>query len=134
MVWDSKHTIPVRLTIDKNNQLSECLIHFEIIQDYSGSGVKGEKITLGHIMLNLAEYVEESESLPEGEEGVTRRYLMQDSKVNSTLKISILMKQIDGERNYIAPPLKTAAVFGGIAGVMGGEGEEGDLGCKFVDI
>ncbi|KAH8811443.1 N-terminal C2 in EEIG1 and EHBP1 proteins-domain-containing protein [Xylogone sp. PMI_703] len=128
VVWDSTHIIPVRLTIDKNNQLAECLIYFEIIQDYSGSGVKGEKITLGHITLNLAEYVEESEALVEGEEGITRRYLMQDSKVNSTLKLTIFMKQIDGERNFIAPPLKTAAVFGGIAGIMAGEGEEGDLG------
>ncbi|RFU32638.1 hypothetical protein B7463_g3705, partial [Scytalidium lignicola] len=128
VTWDSTHIIPVRLTIDKNNQLAECLVIFEIIQDYSGNGVKGEKITLGHVTLNLAEYVEESEALSEGEEGVTRRYLMQDSKVNSTLKISIFMKQIDGERNFIAPPLKTAAVFGGIAGIMAGDGEEGDLG------
>lgn len=123
--WDYVRTIPVRLTIDKNNNLQECLIHFEILQDYS-SGARGEKITLGYITLNLAEYVEESE---DGEEGVTRRYLMQESKINSTLKVSIAMKQIDGERNFVAPPLKTAAVFGGIAGIMAGEqGEPDDMG------
>ncbi|KAK3363417.1 hypothetical protein B0T25DRAFT_527361 [Lasiosphaeria hispida] len=43
---------------------------------------------------------------------------MQESKINSTLKISILMAQVDGERNYVAPPLKTAPVFGGIAGFV----------------
>jgi hypothetical protein len=101
------------------------LINFEVLQDYS-SGGRGEKITLGYVTLNLAEYVEESE---DGEEGVTRRYLMQESKINSTLKIGIAMKQIDGERNYVAPPLKTAPVFGGIAGIMAGEqGETDDAG------
>jgi hypothetical protein len=118
----------VRLTIDKSNNLQECLINFEVVQDY-GSGVRGEKITLGHVTLNLAEYVEDSEMGPDGEEGVTRRYLMQESKINSTLKIAITMKQIDGERNFTAPPLKTAPVFGGIAGIMAGEqAEQDDVG------
>lgn len=57
----------------------------------------------------------------DAEDGVVRRYLMQDSKINSTLKISILMVQIEGERNYVAPALKSAPVFGGIAGIMPGE-------------
>ncbi|KAL7920033.1 N-terminal C2 in EEIG1 and EHBP1 proteins domain-containing protein [Trichoderma austrokoningii] len=137
----------VRMSVDKNNSLNECLIEFEIVQEFALT----EKITLGHVKLNLAEYVEESEiflrevnSLPstrkrtnssgsptsandlklsdevirDAEEGIVRRYLMQDSKVNSTLKISILLIQVDGERSFIAPPLKTAPVFGGIAGFM----------------
>ena len=58
------------------------------------------------------------------DDGVVRRYLMQDSKINSTLKVGILMEQVDGERNFIAPPLKTAAVFGGIAGILPGESLE----------
>jgi hypothetical protein len=122
----------VRLTIDKSNNLQECLISFEVVQDYS-SGARGEKITLGHVTLNLAEYVEESEMGPDGEEGVTRRYLMQESKINSTLKIGIMMKQIDGERNFTAPPLKTAPVFGGIAGIMAGEqAEQDDVGRGYA--
>ena len=39
------------------------------------------------------------------------------------------MKQIDGDRNFIAPALKLAAIFGGIAGIMNaqeGEGCEAD--------
>jgi hypothetical protein len=130
--WDYKCTIPIRLTIDKSNNLQECLINFEVVQDYS-SGGRGEKITLGNVSLNLAEYVEESEMGSDGEEGVTRRYLMQESKINSTLKIGISMKQIDGERNFVAPPLKTAPVFGGIAGIMSGEQvEQDDLGREYL--
>lgn len=63
-------------------------------------------------------------------DGITRRYLMQDSKVNSTLKISILMVQTDGDRNYVAPTLRTAPVFGGIAGMMAGDQPEDDTGRK----
>lgn len=37
------------------------------------------------------------------------------------------MKHIEGDRNYIAPPLKTAPVFGGIAGIMAQEAPEGSL-------
>lgn len=51
---------------------------------------------------------------------------MQESKINSTLKIGIAMKQVDGERNFTAPPLKSAPVFGGIAGIIAGEQTEQD--------
>lgn len=72
---------------------------------------------------------------PEVEDGVVRRYLMQESKINSTLKIGILMIQVDGERNYAAPPLKTAPVFGGIAGIMTAEPvEQDDSGRKFPPL
>lgn len=71
---------------------------------------------LGTVTLNLAEYVEESE-----EEEVVRRYLLQDSKINSTVRIGVSMKQVDGERGFVAPALKTVGVFGGIAGIMAGE-------------
>jgi hypothetical protein len=116
------------MTIDKNSNLQECYVNFEVVQDYS-STVRGDKITLGYVSLNLAEYVEESEMSADGDDGVVRRYLMQDSKINSTLKIGISMKQVDGERNFVAPPLKTAPVFGGIAGIMSGEqNDQDDIG------
>lgn len=124
MSWDYMRTIPIRLTIDKSNNLQECMINFEVVQDYS-SGARAEKITLGCVSLNLAEYVEESESIGV-EEGVVRRYLMQESKINSTLKIGLAMKQVDGERNFTAPQLKGAPVFGGIAGIIAGEQAEQD--------
>ncbi|QPG94614.1 hypothetical protein C2857_006546 [Epichloe festucae Fl1] len=145
----SKLVTGIRISVDKCNNLGECPIEFEILQEFGMT----EKITLGYVKLNLSEYVEESESFgreigspprkrssigvsptsgegadkPETrlvEEGIVRRHLMQDSKINSTLKIGILMVQVDGERNFIAPPLKTAPVFGGIAGLVGSEVED----------
>ncbi|KAF2264908.1 hypothetical protein CC78DRAFT_532783 [Lojkania enalia] len=125
--YDYAITVPLKLTVDKNGMLQESWIEFEVIQEYSAGG-KGERITLGFVRINLAEYVEASEaSSVEGEEiGITRRYLMQESKINSTLKICIYMKQIEGDKNFIAPPLKTAQVFSGIAGIVSGEQGDSD--------
>lgn len=83
MTWEYVKDLPVRLTIDRNGMLQETEIHFEILQEYS-SGARGERIILGTIKLNLAEYVEGSD---ERHDGVVRRYLMQESKINSTLKV-----------------------------------------------
>lgn len=209
--------IPVRIAIDKSNSLSECLVEFEVIQEFppthsgpSLAGSRDEKITLGRLTLNLAEYVEESEAIvrenhgfrmrgPSGsgaasvpqaaqqqqqqqqqtghtrkpssvsdvslsptsarksldarksadqpqaapaptqpdvlvEEGIIRRYLLTDAKINSTLKISLLVVQLDGERTFVAPPLKTAAVFGGIGGMAGSTHPAAeDFGQHFQD-
>ena len=35
------------------------------------------------------------------DEGIVRRYLMQDSKVNSTLKVGIALRQVEGDRNFV---------------------------------
>ncbi|GJN67347.1 hypothetical protein PLICBS_001371 [Purpureocillium lilacinum] len=149
----SKVIPSVRISIDKSNNLTECPIELEVVQEF----VSSEKMVLGNIKLNLSEYVEESEAFARdiaspprkrsslaisptsaapneplqaqtADDGIVRRYLMQDSKVNSTLKVGILMIQMDGERNYIAPPLRTAPVFGGIAGFMGPEQAEDETG------
>ncbi|QRD06323.1 hypothetical protein JI435_117120 [Parastagonospora nodorum SN15] len=124
-------SLPVRLTVDKNGMLQESFLELEVIQEYTGSG-RGERITLGNVKLNLAEYVEQSDLAPaDGDDpGVTRRYLMQESKINSTIKLGIYMRQTEGDKNYIAPALKTAQVFSGIAGIMAGEqGEVEDSGA-----
>lgn len=136
--WNYEKTLQVRLTIDRNQTLHECELVLDIIQEF-GSGGHSDKNFLGRIRLNLAEYVDKSDD----EEGIVRRYLMQDSKVNSTLRVGIVMHQIDGDRNFIAyallsliiislvliassPPLRSAAVFAGIAGVVSSEQADHD--------
>ncbi|KAI8936596.1 hypothetical protein NX059_006998 [Plenodomus lindquistii] len=106
--------------------LHESWIEFEVVQEYYGGSGRGDRITLGHVKLNLAEYVEPSEmaAAPGEEPGVKRRYLMQDSKINSTLNVGIYMKQTEGDKNFVAPALKTAQVFSGIAGIIAGEQAE----------
>ena len=129
-VYDYTKQLPVRLTVDRSGLLEECHVHFEVVQDYA-EGTKGGRVGLGNVKLNLSEYVERDGELrrnpdgvelgEDGEEGITRRYLMQESKINSTLKVSILMKQTEGEKDFVVPPLKTATVFGGIAGIVATE-------------
>jgi len=82
--YDYEKTVPVRLTVDKNGTLQDTAVHFEVLQEYS-SGARGERIVLGNVKLNLAEYADAIDL--DGEDGICRRYLMQDSKINSTLKV-----------------------------------------------
>jgi hypothetical protein len=132
-VWDFQKDLAIRMTIEKTQMLQECDIHFEIVQEYSQGG-RGGRVTLGNVKLNLAEYtqvhelaVEQRDPQDESEDGaIVRRYLLQDSKINSTLKIGIKMKQTEGDTNFIAPPLKSAMVMSGIAGVLSTEAGEGD--------
>lgn len=83
------------MTIERDQTLHECEIQFEVIQEFS-SGVHAEKNLLGRVKLNLCEYVDKSDD----DEGIVRRYLMQDSKINSTLKIGISVQQMEGDRNF----------------------------------
>ncbi|OTB07371.1 hypothetical protein M426DRAFT_318064 [Hypoxylon sp. CI-4A] len=187
VVYNYSKIVPLRISIDRNNVLTDCPIEFEVQQEFSNiPGGRDEKISLGNIRLNLSEYVKESENFPrqsigarmsvnldhardkvgqglshrrqgsskssggpslvvgssptsataaslpnpeendvvdeEAEEGIVRRYLMQNSKINSTLKIGILMVQIDGEGGYVAPALKIAPMFGGITNIITGAG------------
>lgn len=87
----------MRLTVDRNQQLHECDIQFDIYQEIS-AGNRPDKVLLGNIKLNLAEYVEKGDS----EEGIVRRYLMQNCKINATVKIGISMQQTEGDSNFIA--------------------------------
>lgn len=117
------------MTIDKNMFLQPCEIHFEIVQEYHEAG-RGGRVDLGKVTLNLAEYTNANElgidDEPEAENGmITRRYLMQDSKVNATLRVGIAMRQVEGDTNFVAPPLKSAMI-GGIAGIMNTEAGEAD--------
>lgn len=105
--WRYERTVSnIRMTVDRSGMLNEQLVIFEINQEYSGR----ERIMLGTVTLNLAEYAEVEKE--------TRRYLMQDSKINSTLKITIAMTQVSGDTNFCVPPLRGAQVFGGIAGII----------------
>ncbi len=120
MTWDYSKSLAVRLHIGKENVLEEQHIDFQIFQELSLS----EKLMIGKLRLNLGEYAD-PERDGAGREGVIiRRYLMQDSKINSTVKIGIGMQQLEGSRDFIAPPLRAAAVFEGFSGVIASEQEQ----------
>ncbi|KAJ3528085.1 hypothetical protein NMY22_g9543 [Coprinellus aureogranulatus] len=65
---------------------------------------------LGAVFINLAEYV--------GKGKVERRFLLKESRVNATLKLSIEVNYLSGYQGYIAPPLPKAEILGGIEGFL----------------
>lgn len=76
-------------------------VHLEVVQEYATGARGNDRIILGNVKLNLAEYADVDEGQdPDGI--IERRYLMQDSKVNSTLKVGIGMRLVEGERNFVA--------------------------------
>ena len=145
--------MPVRLVVGKNGVLLEQTIVFEVLQEYAVGG-RGERIVLGNVRLNLSEYVDQSDG--GDDEGVCRRHLMQDSKINSTLKVRWMLcvclseltaadrclHETDRGRQELhrvgiprgrppyltpsSPVLKTAQVFSGIAGLVSGEQGEAE--------
>jgi hypothetical protein len=120
VVWRYTHDVPtVRLNIGRGNMLQDQWIVLEVHQEYSGGR---ERILLGIVRLNLAEYAKR--------DGEPRRYLMQDSKINSTLKIGIEMNQVGGDTNYETPALRGAQVFSGIAGIMGDQRDSDESRSK----
>ncbi|KAK6509567.1 hypothetical protein TWF481_004305 [Arthrobotrys musiformis] len=106
VTWRYTKELVIKMTVDRGGMLSPVYLDLEIIQEYSGR----ERIILGTLELNLAEYV--------GRERENRRYLMQASKINSTVQISTELKQISGETTFKVPELRPAQVFSGIAGVV----------------
>lgn len=90
VVWNHATTVQdIRMTIGRNNILQSQNITLQVFHEYPQNK---EKILLGIVTLNLAEYA--------GMESVTRRYLMQNSKVNSTVKVTISMRQTGGDYYY----------------------------------
>ncbi|RPB15322.1 hypothetical protein P167DRAFT_551971 [Morchella conica CCBAS932] len=122
VAWHFTHTCEeIRMTIGRNGMLQEQLLIFEVCQEYAGAR---ERIALGTVQLNLAEYTQVHRD--------TRRYLMQDSKINSTLKITVALTQVGGDENFIAPQLQGAQVFGGIAGIIGEARDVEDPGHRSI--
>jgi hypothetical protein len=110
VAYDYEKIVPVRFSTDKNGVLEKTAIFFEVLQEYS-SGARGERIMLGNVTLNLAEYVGASES--DGEEGVCRRYLMQDSKINSTLKVYTKSRILKYQHALTTPDQRLHEVYRG---------------------
>ena len=83
------------MIIDKKQMLEETELALDVFQEFSPDS-RADREYLGNVKLNLAEYVGQGNNT----EGVMRRYLLQDSKINATLNVGILVRQIEGETNF----------------------------------
>ena len=86
VTWDYEKRIELRLVVDKHGSLQASELAIEVVQEWAaaGAGRHEQRALLGRVTLDLAEYVAACE---ETEEPVVRRYLMKDSKINSTVKV-----------------------------------------------
>ncbi|CAG8545359.1 945_t:CDS:2 [Funneliformis caledonium] len=107
IAWNYKLQNSVQIIIGKDGVLMPCELSIKVKQELNG----GKEVNnIGKLLLNLSEYV--------GLNSVTQRYLLQDSKINSTLKLTINMKQTSGKVGFKVPSIKKPQIFGGIAGII----------------
>jgi hypothetical protein len=97
-IFDYDKTVSIKLLVDKNNWLQESIFTLEVIHEVKIGG-KEERSLLGNVRINLAEYVEASKL---SNDPVTRRYLLHESKINSTLKVSVRLVQVEGDQTFMA--------------------------------
>jgi EEIG1/EHBP1-like protein len=83
-LFDYEKVISIRLVVDKNGVLQESNLELEIVHEVAIGG-KEERSGLGEVKVNVSEYVEATRQT---QDLVQRRHLLQNSKVNSTLKVS----------------------------------------------
>lgn len=87
-----KYTIHLSSSIrinSKTNVLREMVAVFDVLWSHSSSS---DKVTLGKVEVNLSEFVNQDPH--------PTRFLLKNSKTNSTLYLTILMKQIDGTKTF----------------------------------
>ncbi|BGP15859.1 hypothetical protein JCM10213v2_003848 [Rhodosporidiobolus nylandii] len=68
-------------------------------------GGKREEVRLGEVVLDLSQFVGQK-----NEDVRPRRYLLQDCKSNAVLRVTVRMELIEGEANFVAPPLRSGQV------------------------
>ncbi|KAL1922547.1 uncharacterized protein VTP21DRAFT_10086 [Calcarisporiella thermophila] len=113
--WGQKFQTSVQLIVGKDNILQPCELRLYIKQE----SINGREATnVGVVILNLSEYVNGG--------GEMRRYLLQESKFNSTLKLGISLRQIEGDASYVVPSLKRSQIFTGIHSLVTDSRKESD--------
>ncbi|KAJ4482317.1 hypothetical protein J3R30DRAFT_3458371 [Lentinula aciculospora] len=113
VVWD--HHLDVVIKMDVDRESSELMPNeFKLVvmqRVIPGDPDAPRNPRLGALYLDLSEYA------GVGKE-VTRTYLLRDTKMNATVKLTILLEHVGGDTNYIAPPLPKGEIFNGVADLL----------------
>ncbi|SCV67393.1 BQ2448_5004 [Microbotryum intermedium] len=87
--------------------LQPCSLKLRVRQEVPGDEEgKTKEVKMGQVVLDLSQFV----TLAKGKEPTARRYLLRDCKTNATLRVTVRMEFLAGERSYVAPPLKTGQI------------------------
>ncbi|KAI9476085.1 MAG: N-terminal C2 in EEIG1 and EHBP1 proteins-domain-containing protein [Benjaminiella poitrasii] len=99
--WGHPISTMAHLVISKQHILGPCELKLEVYQELGGSK---DTVPIGNLTINLSEYA--------GSGLITRRYLLDNCKFNSTIKLSIKVDQISTAlTEYEIPPLKKQQIF-----------------------
>ncbi|CAO3637948.1 unnamed protein product [Cunninghamella echinulata] len=94
VIWRHSVKTQCELVISKQHLLMPCELKLEIYQEIGGSNLK----QIGSLSLNISEYATLGH--------ITKRYLLEECKFNSLIKLSIQMKQLSKtDELFTAPPL-----------------------------
>src|SRR5579859_6659323 len=104
---DYRRECTFKVGIGRGGVLQERMLIMEVwVEMISGR----ERLRIGNVAVNLSEYASVKSE--------TRRYLLQESKMNSTVKVTISVVHVEGSKDYCTPPLKKAQMFHGITNLL----------------
>ncbi|GAA5804358.1 N-terminal C2 in EEIG1 and EHBP1 proteins-domain-containing protein [Helicostylum pulchrum] len=103
VTWNHPINTMIQLVTNKQQILSTCELKLEVHQ-------KGGK-EIGSLSINLSEYADSGVT--------TERYLLQDCKYNSTIKLSLRMNiKPDSVNTFQTPPLSRQQIFKDIPSIV----------------
>jgi len=102
--WSFLFQSIAELVVGKDGVLLPFELRLDVIQELHGGR---DTHIIGNLVLNLSEYV--------GNDAKSRRYLLQDSKVNSMLKLSIVLKQRNMDVEFTVPPMKKQLIMADVS-------------------
>ncbi|KAI0752470.1 N-terminal C2 in EEIG1 and EHBP1 proteins-domain-containing protein [Daedaleopsis nitida] len=114
--WE--HSVNVVVQMDVHRETGDLLpneLRLVVMQRVvSGDPDAPQQPRLGAVHLNLAEYADAGQ--------VTRRYLLRQSKINATLKLTVELEHIGGEKHYKPPPLRKGEILASVSGLLSNNG------------
>ncbi|OCH85898.1 hypothetical protein OBBRIDRAFT_784128 [Obba rivulosa] len=109
-----QHTVDLVLQMDVHRETGDLLpseLKLVVMQRVvPGDPNSPRQPRVGAVYLNLAEYADMGP--------VTRQYLLRQSKTNATLKLTIELEHVGGEKNYRAPPLRKGEILASVSGLL----------------
>lgn len=95
VAYNQRVDVELEMFVDKDTkELQPCELRLEVQQNIPSLDLKDQKEVLGVVYINLAQYAKAG--------AVTRRHLLQKSKVNAVMRVSIELVQHAGETDFIA--------------------------------
>ena len=102
---DYRRECTFKVGIGRHGVLQERMLILEVWVE-----MNRDRFRIGNVAINLSEYASVKSE--------TRRYLLQESKMNSTVKVTVQVSHVEGHQDYSTPPLKKAQMFHGITNLL----------------